>query len=179
MENEKLKVSDFSELIGCSQKTVYALIKRGEVKAVNEVIRGRKMTFVIATNEQIEEFKKLYGKETVNELDCNENVTNENYIDGEIVSTPDKMENILDKFIELQNTFNAQLLNVNEELVKYKSQVPLLSYKADREGMYINEINQLKKDNEGYKRKLTILLTFTITLIMLFGFYVVFKLFIR
>ena len=179
MENEKWKVFDFSELIGCSQKTVYALIKRGEVKAVNETIRGRKMTFVIASNEQIEEFKKLYGKDTVNELECNENVTNENYIDGEIVDTPSQTEKILDKFLELQNTFNAQLGSVNEELMKYKSQVPLLTYKADREGMYINEINQLKKDNEGYKQKFTVLLTFTITLIILLGFYIAFKVFLR
>lgn len=179
MENEKWKVSDFSELVGCSQKTVYALIKRGELKTVNEVIRGRKMTFVIASNEQIEEFKKLYGKDMVNESNCKETVTEENYIEGEIVSTSDKTENILDKFIELQNTFNAQLMNVNEELVKYKSQVPLLSYKADREGMYINEINQLKKDNEGYKRKLTILLTFTITLITILFLYASYKYFIH
>ena len=92
MENGRFKVADFAALVGCSQKTVYSLIDKGELKTVNEVSKGRKIVLVLANNAEIEEFQKIYGKNTVNEVNCKENVIQDRVIESEIVdyntSTP-------------------------------------------------------------------------------------------
>ena len=59
-QTEKYKVADFSKIIGCSQKTVYALIRRNEVKTTSEKVRGRRTTFIVASNNDIEQTKKTY-----------------------------------------------------------------------------------------------------------------------
>ena len=122
MENEKWKVPEFAELIGCSQKTVYALIKRKQLNAVNEMRNGRKQAFISASNEQIEELKKAYGNLQQKEVDCKETFTNEDYIEGEIIDTPNQKENLIDKLILLSNSYNEKLESVHSELMKHYEQ---------------------------------------------------------
>lgn len=48
---------------------------------------------------------------------------------------------------------------MNEELITTKSQMLLLEDKAGREGLYINEMNELKRDNNRLKKFLYLALT--------------------
>ena len=147
MEN-KYKVSDFASLIGCSQKTIYKMIERGELITVNEPVNGRKTTFISSNNKQIQELQKIYGNLPVNEGECKETLQNDESnlltINGENI---DLSANFIDKMIKLNDQYNERLMKVTEELITYKSRVPLLEDKASREGLYLSEINQLKTDN--------------------------------
>ena len=60
MQNKYI-VKEFAEIINCSIKTVYALIKRKDVHSVTERIRGRKIMFVIANSTEIERLRRLYA----------------------------------------------------------------------------------------------------------------------
>lgn len=167
MEREKFKVADFAALIGCSQKTVYSLIAKGELKAVNETSKGRKIVLVLATDAEIHELQKIYGKNLVNEVNCKENETQ--YIESESknidfsVNTPTFFE----KVIELQNTFNEQIMKYNDELIEYKSRIPLLEDKAGREGLYLQQIKDIEAENTTLKKDNNILLKWLITVIIL------------
>ena len=122
MENEKWKVPEFAELIGCSQKTVYALIKRKQLNAVNEMRNGRKQAYISASNEQIEELKKAYGNLQQKEVDCKETFTNEDYIEGEIIDTSNQKTDFINQIILLSNSYNEKLDNVHSELIKHYEQ---------------------------------------------------------
>jgi len=153
MEELRFKVAEFSALVGASQKTIYSLIDKGELITVNEVQKGRKISLIITNNEQIEQLKENYGKFTVNESNYEDiltvNESNYTSISPEPQQNQVNVNDILDRFQDLSLTYNEQLMKVNEELITYKSKVPLLEDKANREGLYLTEINQLR--NNGKK----------------------------
>lgn len=47
----------------------------------------------------------------------------------------------------IHNEYNQQLMNLHEQLMNEKSRIPLLEDKANREGLYLNEIKELKEEN--------------------------------
>ena len=191
MENEKFKIADFSELIGTSPKTVYNLIKSGELLSEIEVQRGRKITLVLSNNTQIEDLQKRYGKDTSKKFQYYENETkitdNENIISVNEKQTVSKNNNsgavkqidneILNTVIEYSKTYNdklmnysEQILNIQRELMNEKARIPLLEDKANREGLYLNEINELKKVNNRNKQLFTVIVSIlTLLLITVTG----------
>ena len=181
MENEKYKISDFAALCGTSPKTIYNLIKSGELLSVTEIQRGRKITLVTSNNEQIEELQKRYGKDTSMKFQYYENETkfteNENTIsenESKITGKSDNSTEIIDKVIEFSKTYNEQLMNYNErlltvqeQLMNEKAKIPLLE---DRQGLYLNELNELKKVNNRNKLIFTVIITsLTLLLIVITG----------
>lgn len=58
--NQKYKVSEFAKLIGCTQKTIYQLIKRNEVETSIERIKGRPVSFIVASKNKIQEIRQNY-----------------------------------------------------------------------------------------------------------------------
>lgn len=156
MEN-KYKVSDFASLIGCSQKTVYKMIERGEVITVNELVNGRKVAFILTNNRQIEEIKKNQAPFPVNNGNYEESLSNNNLQNAQ---NPQLLNIYAEKLFEMNKINNEQLTRLNDELITYKSRVPLLEDKASREGLYLSEINTLKKVNTRF-------IISTITLIFL------------
>lgn len=156
MDN-KFKVSDFAGIIGCSQKTVYRMIERGELITVNEQVNGRKIVFILANNKQIEEIKKNQASFSVNDGNYEESLSNnvsQNTTNAELLNV------YADKLFEMNKINNEQIMKLNEELISFKSRVPLLEDKASREGLYLQEINTLKKVNTRF-------IISTITLIFL------------
>ena len=178
MESEKFKVADFAALIGCSQKTVYSLIDKKELKTVNETSKGRKIVLVLATDAEVKELQKIYGKNIVNEVNCKENETQYNEIESKNFNYSIETPTFFEKVIELQNTFNEQIMKYNDELIKYKSQLPLLE---DRQGLYLQQIKdieeenkRLKKDNKGYLIMLITVIILAIVIIAALGIAVAF-----
>lgn len=191
MENEKFKIADFSELIGTSPKTIYNLIKSGELLSEIEVQRGRKITLVISNNVQIEELQKRYSKNTSMKFQYYENETkfteNEDTISvNETQSISENNKNntirqidneVLNTVIEYSKTYNdklmnysEQILNIQRELMNEKAKIPLLEDKANREGLYLNEINELKKVNNRNKQLFTVIVSIlTLLLITVTG----------
>lgn len=167
----KLPVSEFASLVGATPKTIYERIKINEklpvnekLKVVKERVNGRETTMISTNPEQIEIYSQIYGKNTVNNSEYYENVTvnNEEKTVNENTNTVNPSKNIentdsfIDKLIKVNEEYNNrieqktnELITVQKELLLAKQTQLLLEDKASREGMYINEINQLKKDNNG------------------------------
>lgn len=186
---KKMNIADFAALVGTTSKTIYAKINNSgnlpvneQLKTVREKIKGREITVIVTDDEQIEFYKKLYGKNTVNDGEYYETVTDNNgYKLSE--NTADKVRdllsealdvNIFDKFITFNEEYNnrleqknTELKKVYEELSTVKSKQLLLEDKAGREGYYLNEINKLEKENNRNKLYNKLLLT-VITVLLLF-----------
>ena len=71
---KKFSVADFAELVGTTAKTIYQKIENYENLPVNEQlitvkekVKGREITFIVTSDEQIAYYKNLYSKNTVNE----------------------------------------------------------------------------------------------------------------
>lgn len=184
--DRRLKVAEFAALLGIVPKTVYKMIERNEIVTVTEKVNNRQTTIVVTNDEQIEEFKKSYSKNQVNNGNYYENVTeneySENYIErNEQVKNHNGAEfanEVIDKIITLNNEYNEQineynnrLERVNEELITAKSKMLLLEDKAGREGTYINEINELRTGNNKLKKVVYSLVSVIVVLLLILTCY--------
>ncbi len=181
---KKFSVADFAELVGTTAKTIYQKIDNYENLPVNEQlttvkekVKGREITFIITSDEQIAWYKNLYGKNTVNEREYYENVTNNNSnsqvsngVNSSEFNYNSKNNNdMFDKLITLNEQYLNRIETVTNELMEYKSKQLLLEDKAGRESLYLKEINELKTDNEKLKtnnKKLLTVLTVIITVLI-------------
>lgn len=188
---KKLKVADFAALLGIVPKTVYKMIERNEVITVSERVNNRQTTLIVTNEEQIENFRKIYGKTQVNNGNCYNSVTeNEQLqpvIEGEVIENNahnnDFANEVIDRIIALNDGYNAQLneynnriQQVNEELITAKSKMLLLEDKAGREGLYLNEINELKEGNKRLKLGLYALISVSVMLLLGLTGYVTYNL---
>lgn len=188
---KKLKVADFAALLGIVPKTVYKMIERNEVITVSERVNNRQITLIVTDDEQIENFRKVYGKTQVNNGNYYNSVTeNEQLqpvIEGEVIENNthnnDFANEVIDRIIALNDGYNAQLneynnriQQVNEELITAKSKMLLLEDKAGREGLYLNEINELKEGNKRLKLGLYALITVSVMLLLGLTGYVTYNL---
>ena len=186
---QKLNVADFATLVGTTSKTIYQKILNNselpvneQLRTVKEKIKGRETTLILTNSEQIEFYKKLYGKQQVNNGEYYETLTYNN--GNKQVNNPVNNENALDnnhfsddifeKFLTVNKDFNnryeqkiSELIEVHNELADVKGRQLLLEDKAGREGLYLNEINGLKKDNN--RLKIVIYSLITVLVILLLG----------
>ena len=153
---KKLKIAEFAALIGVTAKTVYKMVDREEIKTVNEKVNNRLITLVVTNDAEIENFKNIYGKSPVNNgnyedilTDCVESL-NDN-IHSQNSKNDISASEVLDRIIQNNKEYNNELKRVNEELVNTKAQMLFLEDKASREGLYLQEIKELKTENEQLK----------------------------
>lgn len=185
----KLPVSEFASLVGATPKTIYERIKINDklplnekLKVVKERVNGRETTMIATTSEQIEIYSQIYGKNTVTYGEYYDNFTVNNEketvnINTEYVNTGKNIENtdsFIDKLIRVNEEYNnrieqknSELLTVQKELLFAKQTQLLLEDKASREGLYINEIDQLKKENNSKNTVIKWLLSVIIVMLLL------------
>lgn len=193
---QKLNVAEFAALVGTTSKTIYGKIQNSgelpvneQLKTVREKIKGREVTLIVTNSEQIEYYKNLYGKNMVNDGEYYETLTDNNgYKPRDEFQEPVRNlisealnVDIYDKFITFNENFNnrleqknTELMNVYKELSTVKQSQLLLEDKASREGVYINEINDLKKENNRNKLLIKLLITVIVILFMVIVGYVTF-----
>lgn len=182
--NNKFSVADFAELVGTTAKTIYQKIDNygnlpvnEQLETVKEKVKGREITFIVTNSEQIEYYKNLYGKYTVNEGNYYENVTNNNgnsqvnEIQNLVKSNYNNVSgsDMFEKLMTLNENYLNRIETVTNELMEYKSRSLLLEDKASREGLYLKENNELKTENDKLKtlsKWLQITLITLITLIL-------------
>ena len=177
---KKYSVADFAALVGTTAKTIYQKIDNydnlpvnEQLETVKEKVKGREITFVVTNSDQINYFKNLYGKNTVNEREYYENFTynngnsqvNNNVNGSESAHDNKSSSDMFDKLMTLNETYLNRIETVTNELMEYKSKTLLLEDKASREGLYINEIRELKTDNEKLKTRNKWLFIVLVTLI--------------
>lgn len=153
---KKLKIAEFAALIGVTAKTVYKMVDREEIKTVNEKVNNRLITLVVTNDAEIENFKNIYGKSPVNNGNYEDILTDSvESLNDNIHSQSSKndisVSEVLDRIIQINKEYNNELKRVNEELVNTKAQMLFLEDKASREGLYLQEIKELKTENEQLK----------------------------
>lgn len=166
-----MSVAEFANIVGATPKTIYERIKNKEKLPVNEQliivkerVNGRETAVISTNSQQIELYKNIYSKSQVNYGEYYDNVTvnNEKETVNENTNTVSSSKNIentdtfIDKLIKVNEEYNnrieqknSELLTVQKELLLAKQTQLLLEDKASREGLYLNEITQLKKENNS------------------------------
>ncbi len=171
----KLKFSEFAELIGTTAKTVYKMEEREEIITVIEKVNNRPTRLVITNDEQIKHFKTIYSKSPFTTGNYEENVTinNEsmnNNNPSQSANNNEFVQEMFEKIVILNEEYNNRIEKLNNELIDSKSKLLLLEDKANREGLYLKEINELKIENNQLKisksKSLNILVTVIIVLLM-------------
>lgn len=181
---KKFSVADFAQLVGTTSKTIYQKIENydnlpinEQLSTVKEKVKGREITFIVTNSEQIAYFQNLYGKNTVNESNYYENVTNLNgysQVNNDIENIKPNNNNIsnnssFDKLLTLNETYLNRIETVTNELMEYKSKTLLLEDKASREGLYLNEIKGLETENnklKTYNKVLFTILTIIVSVLL-------------
>lgn len=178
--NEKMSIAEFAKVVGTTAKTIYGRINNNsnlpineQLKTVNEKIKGREVTLILTNTDQIEIYKKIYGKDTVINGEYYENVTvNDGIKTVNNVNEPIKSndnntfnQSVIEQLLNVNNDYNNRLERLTNELITAKQNQLLLEDKASREGLYINEINELKKDNNCKDKLIKWLITLIIMLL--------------
>ena len=181
-----MNIAEFAALVGTTSKTIYGKINNSsnlpvneKLKTVKEKVKGREVTLILTDSEQIEYYQNLYGKDTVIDGEYYETLTDNNG-NKQVDNPADKVRaliseamdiDIFDKLNTVYNEHTQELKKVYEELATVKGQQLLLTDKANREGYYINQINDLKKENNRNKLYINLLITvLTILLLLITGF---------
>ncbi len=187
MEKE-LKIAELASVWGVSVPTTWNRIKKmGLTTFIKKSENHKDVTYVSISEEKINEYiinhnnvfynddNNHYYKEMLTSNNPIENVNNDNnshnkdlFKLGNTVNT----ELYIDKLITVNDEFNNRLERKNDEIIKLYNELMSIESKqllledreknaTSREGLYLNEINQLKRRNKA-------LLSIVITLLMIF-----------
>lgn len=177
MEKE-LKIAELATLWNVSVPTCWNRIKKERLITFKKKDETNKDISYVSISDEI------INKYVINEVNNLYNDVNNGYYEDLLTvnnvnnpETPIKSTDFIKDIINLNkgyneelktvyNDYNDRLQRLTDELIDYKSKVPLLEDKANREGLYINEINELKKENKNNKMLIKVLITLLITLIM-------------
>jgi hypothetical protein len=85
------------------------------------------------------------------------------------------LQELITTITSVNESYNNRIETLTNRLINAESKQLLLEDKANREGMYINEINGLKKENNRYKLYNNLLITVIITLIIVITGYITFS----
>ena len=162
---KEYKVADLASILGITMKTVYRMIERGDVKVSDKVVNNRKMTMVLLTDIELEEFKKTYGKMTVNypvnDVDCNETLTdNEHNLYGQNqynqINPLETINKLVDSVMVLQSQVNdysvkaGQTMLLTDNLLQKEKD---LDYWKEQYFQLKSENDRLKSDLEAEKKR--------------------------
>lgn len=180
----RMNVADFAALVGTTAKTIYQKIDNYEnlpvseqLTTVKDRVKGREITLIVTSDEQIAYYKNLYSKETVSGGEYYNILTNNNGQNpvNEIQNTVNPNNNnsfngdAFDKLMTLNETYLNRIETVTNELMEYKSKTLLLEDKANREGLYLNNIKELETENNRLKtsnKRLLLVLTVIISVLL-------------
>lgn len=177
MEKE-LKIAELAALWGVSVPTTWNRIrKEGLTTFIKKNESNKEVNYVKVSDEIINQY-------VINDNNNVNNVVNNGYYEdmlinnnvNNMVKKPQTQENkefstedvkdLINTITTVNNDYNERLETLTNRLITAESKQLLLEDKASREGLYINEINDLKKDNNRYKLFIKLLITVIVTLLM-------------
>jgi hypothetical protein len=185
----KMSVAEFASLVGATPKTIYERIKNNDKLPVNEQliivkerVNGRETSVISTNSEQVEFYQSIYGKSPVIYSEYYKDVTvnneektvNENILSVNSSKNIENSESFVDKLIRVNEEYNnrieqknSELLTVQKELLLAKQTQLLLEDKASREGLYLNEITQLKQENNSKNTVIKWLISVIVVMLLL------------
>ena len=168
MEKE-LKIAELAKIWGVSVPTTWNRIKKHSLTTFKKKDENNKeVNYVRISEEKIKMYvvnlnnndKNVYYEDLLNVDNVDNDVIDAEYIRQDKTDRQNIITDVFNGLKDVYNAHNEEIKTVYNELSTYKGQVLLLEDKASREGLYVNEINTLKKDNN-------ILLKWLITVIIL------------
>ena len=171
MSEKELKIAELATVWGVSVPATWNRVRKEELKTIKKIDENRKeVTYVIVSDEIINKYLSTVNN-GINNRYYEELLTNNNHnnvIDNNLKPEQETISaiDLFDKLSTLNNEYNNRLERINEELITAKSKMLLLEDKAGREGLYINEINGLKTDNNKLKTVIYCLLTVIVILLL-------------
>lgn len=174
MERE-LSIAELAQLWGVSVPTTWNRIKKEGLTTFKKKDKNNKEINYVSISEEILKDYVINDNNNLNnavnnghyeELLTDNNVNNpQNTV---ITTNPsESLTDIINTITTINNDYNNRLQSLTDELITYKSKSLLLEDKAGREGYYLNEINELKKENNRNKLYNKLLIT-VITILLLF-----------
>lgn len=168
MERE-LKIAELASIWSVSVPTTWNRIKKNNLTTfIKKDENNKEVNYVRISEEKLNEYiiniknndKNGYYEDMLNVDNDDNNVIDAEYTKQDTIKAPAVFDSFINGLKTVYDDCNERINKVNEELITYKSKALLLEEKTNREGLYLQEINTLKKDNN-------ILLKWLITVIIL------------
>lgn len=180
MSEKELKIAELATVWSVSVPATWNRVRKEGLKTVKKIDENRKeVTYVIISEEIVNKYLSTVNNNINNryyeELLTNNNVNNDNNNGLKTESEPFSASEMFDKLTALNKEYNNRLEQVNEELITAKSKMLLLEDKAGREGLYINEINGLKTDNNNLKKVVYGLIGVIVVLLLVLACYLTYN----
>ena len=185
MEKE-LKIAELSALWGVSVPTTWNRIrKEGLQTFIKKNENNKEVNYVRVSDDVINQY-------VINDNNNVSNTVNNGYYEdmlinnngNNIVKNPqmqvnkdysrEDLQELITTITNVNESYNNRIETLTNRLINAESKQLLLEDKANREGMYINEINGLKKENNRYKLYNNLLITVIVTLIIVITGYITF-----
>ncbi len=181
MEKE-LKIAELATIWGVSVPTAWNRIrKEGLTTFIKKNESNKDVNYVKVSDEVI----NLY---TINDVNNVNNPNNNGYYEDLLINNNvnnpqnqvnkdfslEDIKDVINTITTVNNDYNNRLETLTNRLINAESKQLLLEDKANREGLYINEINELKKDNNRYKLFIKLLITVITTLLIVMVGYITF-----
>lgn len=175
MEKE-LKIAELASIWGVSVPTTWNRIKKNELKTfIKKDENNKEVNYVSISEEKINEYiikvnnnnKNGYYEDMLNVDNDDNNVIDAEYVRQEAIKAPAVIDSFINGLKTVYDDCNKRIEKVNEELIMYKSQSLLLEEKTSREGLYLQEINELKTINNKVNKKANKLLITLMTVSIL------------
>lgn len=180
MSEKELKIAELATIWGVSVPATWNRVRKEGLKTVKKIDENRKeVTYVIISEETVNKYLSTVNNNINNryyeELLTNNNINNDTNNGLKTESEPFSVSEMFDKLTALNKEYNNRLEQVNGELITAKSKMLLLEDKAGREGLYINEINGLKTDNNNLKKVVYGLIGVIVILLLVLACYLTYN----
>lgn len=156
---KELKISELASIWSTSVPTTWNRIrKEGLITFKKKDENNKEVNFVSISEEILNKYvnnvnnldNNVYYEDMLNVNNVNNNVENIK-TKQEQTFNKDDIKDIINTITNVNNDYNDRLKTLTDELITYKSKTLLLEDAKGREGYYINEINELKKENNRSK----------------------------
>lgn len=156
---KELKISELASIWSTSVPTTWNRIrKEGLTTFKKKDENNKEVNFVSISEDVLNKYinnvnnpdNNVYYEDMLNVNNVNNNVENPK-TQSEQAFNKDDIKDIINTITNVNNNYNDRLKTLTDELITYKSKTLLLEDAKGREGYYINEINELKKENNRNK----------------------------
>ena len=155
-----MKIADLALFWRVSVPTTWNRIRKEGLTTVKKPAENMKeVTFVMISDDILTKYNPD-NFTTVNNIDNNDyykemlsdNNDNKNHNNGYNIPETQlhsglSASEVFERLTTINNDYNNRLQTLSNEVIDAKSKLLLLEDKANREGMYLNEINKLQKAN--------------------------------
>lgn len=153
--NKELKISELANIWGTSVPTTWNRIRKEGLTTFKKKDENNKEVNFVSISEEILNNYINNINNPDNNVYYEDMLKVNNVVNSEKQATKgfnsEDIKDIITTITTVNNDYNDRLKTLTDELITYKSKTLLLEDAKGREGYYINEISELKKENNRSK----------------------------